>query len=245
MTKQWVRIFGPLAFAAFFFLGCIPLKGWAEPEPAPPSASTPSSAPDDSVSSAATSAASPAPVTGLETVTASIPGASTAPSEYMVQPDDVLLVSVYDEPTLTTRTRVSHVNDINFPLLGRVDITGLTLLKVGQKIAQLLEKDYLVNPQVSIYIESYHASRIFVTGAVNKPGSYTIPAGQQTTLMEAITMAGGFSKSAAINRTRIIRIENGKEKTINVPANDIINGDKNKDVQVSSNDVIFVPESFF
>jgi polysaccharide export outer membrane protein len=166
--------------------------------------------------------------------------------DYKVQPEDVLQITVYEEPDLTTKVRVASSGEINFPLLRRITVAGLSIMEVQEKITQLLAEDYLVNPQVQVFIETYHARDVFVTGAVNKPGSYPLPAGKPTTLMEAVTMAGGFSEEAAINSTRIIRIDAGRETTLNVKAGDIIKkGDKAKDVEVRPNDVIFVPESFF
>jgi polysaccharide export outer membrane protein len=166
--------------------------------------------------------------------------------EYVVQPDDVLQITVYEEPSLTTKVRVTRAVDFNFPLLGRVDVNGLSVDQIEQKLTELLAKDYLVNPQVNMFIETYHPRYVFVTGAVNKPGSYAILPGQPTKVMEAVTMAGGFNEEAAINSTRIIRLENNEKKTIQVPVKDIIEkGDKTKDVEVLPNDVVFVPESFF
>ena len=169
-----------------------------------------------------------------------------AQDEYRVQPDDVLQIDVYEEPDLTTKVRVTGSGEINFPLLGRMYVAGLSVIEVQEKFTQSLGQDYLVNPQVQVFIETYHARNVFVAGAVAKPGSYALPTGRPTTVMEAITMAGGFSEDAAINNTRIIRIQEGREQTIPVKVNDIIKkGDKNKDVQVLPNDVIFVPESIF
>lgn len=171
---------------------------------------------------------------------------SAVMEDYKVQPEDVLQIEVYEEPALTTKVRVAGSGEINIPLLGRVQVAGLSVIDIQEKITQMLAEDYLVNPQVQVFIETYHARNVFVTGAVNNPGSYSLPTGKPTTLMEAIAMAGGFNEEAAVNSTRIIRIEDGRERNINVRANDIIKkGDKNKDVEVRPNDVIFVPESFF
>jgi len=175
-------------------------------------------------------------------------GAVRAPSRgaYTIQPEDVLQFTVYGEPDLSTRSRVTSSGEIAFPLLGRVAVADLTVPQVKERLETLLAKDYLVNPQVQVFIESYHPRNVFVTGAVNKPGSYPIPVEKPTTLMETIAMAGGFSKVAAPNSTRIVRIENGQQRIIYVRANDIIQkGDKNQDVEVRSNDIIFIPESFF
>ncbi len=168
-----------------------------------------------------------------------------APAEYKLQPEDVIQITVYEEPELTTTVRVSPQGDIVYPLLGNIRATNFTVLELQTELTRLLEADYLVNPQVQVYIQSYHSRSVSVTGSVNKPGSYQIPAGKPITMMEAIAMAGGFSKAAAINKIKIIRAEGGNAQTILVNAKDIINrGDKSKDVELHPNDVIFVPESW-
>lgn len=168
--------------------------------------------------------------------------------DYTIQPEDVLEITVYDESDLTTKARVASTGEIVFPLLGQVSVAGLTATQVQQKLTTLLAEDYLVDPQVQVFADTdtYHSRKVFVTGAVNKPGSYPIPAERPTSLIEAIAMAGGFSAEAAPNGTRIVRVEQGQEKTIPVRANDIMKkGDKSQDVAVRPNDIVFVPESFF
>jgi len=190
-------------------------------------------------------------------LTASLEAAAQAPGqptpiepprveEYTLQPDDILQITVYEEPDLTTRARVTSSGGIAFPLLGHVGVAGLTVPQVQEKLTQLLAEDYLINPQVQVFIEAYHLRNVFVTGAVNRPGAYPIPIEKPTTLMEAIAMAGGFSNVAAPNNTRIVRLEEGQQRTLNVRADDIVRkGDKTQDVPVRPNDIIFVPESFF
>ncbi len=171
---------------------------------------------------------------------------SSSETEYRIQPEDVLQIAVYEEKDLSTKARVTGSGEINFPLLGRIPVVGKTVLEVQEKVETLLEKDYLVNPQVQVFILSYHARNVYLTGAVSNPGSYSLALGKPTTLMEAIAMAGGFREDAAVSKVRIIRIEKGREKTFRVNANDVIKkGDKTKDVEVLPNDVVFVPESFF
>jgi polysaccharide export outer membrane protein len=94
-----------------------------------------------------------------------------------------------------------------------------------------------------IFIPS--AEHFYVMGEVKSPGSYTIPE-KEITLVEAISMAGGFTPIAARNRTRIVRIESGREKIIEVKVDAITDaGKKIQDVLIQPNDVIVVPESFF
>lgn len=88
------------------------------------------------------------------------------------------------------------------------------------------------------------ADTIFVFGQVKSPGPYKIM-DRQVTLAEAISMAGGLTRIASANRTRVIRFEGGAERVITVPLDDILKGDKSKDIRLVAEDIVFVPESFF
>ncbi|MFA4991643.1 MAG: polysaccharide biosynthesis/export family protein [Candidatus Omnitrophota bacterium] len=166
--------------------------------------------------------------------------------DYKIETGDVLAITVYDQSDLTTKTRVGPNGEINFPLLGTVQINGLTIDETQKKITSLLAEDYLVNPQVNVFIEEYHPKKVFVMGFVNRPGEYELPKDRPTSVLEAITMAGGFKDGAAQNGTKIIRKEAGAETTIPIKVTDITNkGDKEKDVAVKPGDIVVVPESFF
>ena len=119
-----------------------------------------------------------------------------------------------------------------------IDIDLQGLLKGKDQISNicLADKDVLFVPT---------AEHFYIIGQVNKPASYTMPEGE-ITLVEAIGMAGGFTRIAARNRTRIIRVEEGAEKVIEVQVDAITKaGRKIQDVVIRPNDVIVVPESFF
>ncbi|MCK9276172.1 MAG: polysaccharide export protein [Syntrophales bacterium] len=89
------------------------------------------------------------------------------------------------------------------------------------------------------------AEQVYIIGEVKNPGSFPIIK-DKITVLEAITMAGGFTRIASPNKTRIIRVEDGIEKTIYVRANDIIKGgEKSKDIPLQSGDIVVVPESLF
>jgi len=166
--------------------------------------------------------------------------------EYKLDTGDILLITVYEQPDLTAKVMVNTEGDITLPLLGEVNVKGLSVSQVQKKITELLEKDYLVNPQVNVLIERYTPKKVFVMGFVNRPGEYELFKDRPTTLLEAITMAGGFKEGAAPNGTKILRIEDGKEMTINVKVNDItVKGEKDKDPFLKPGDIIVVPESFF
>ena len=170
----------------------------------------------------------------------------TIQKEYQISPSDILKISVYQEKDLDRTVRVSQSGDISYPLIGKIKIAGLTVSEAEKKIADLFRKDYLINPHVNIFIEEYHARKIFILGAVNKPGSYDLPLQKSFTILEAISLAGGFTKLAAVDKTKIVRIENGVEKNVVVKITDITKkGDKSKDVILKPDDIIVIPETFF
>ena len=166
--------------------------------------------------------------------------------EYKLQPTDVITINVHGQPDLTTKTRLTADGYITFPLLGKVSASGLTVPELEQKLKELLEKDYLVNAQVLVFIEEYNARQVSVIGEVNTPGKYELPGEKDMTLMQAIAMAGGFTKFADLTKTKIMRMEDGKKKTIVINAKDITErGDKDKDIILQAEDIVVVPESFF
>jgi len=171
---------------------------------------------------------------------------SNQEAEYKIGTGDVLTITVYEQADLATKARVDAKGVINFPLIGSVTVGGLTVSETEETITTLLKADYLVNPQVSVFIEAYHPKKVFVMGFVNRPGEYELSKDRPTTILEAITMAGGFKEGAAQNGTKVVRMENGKEITIQVKVTDITNkGYKEMDIPVQAGDIVVVPESFF
>ena len=166
-------------------------------------------------------------------------------SGYTIGPENVLQIDVYygRDKELSRKVRVSSRGRITFPLLGEVDALGLSVAELENKITDLLNRDYLVNPQVSVFIEQY--STVSILGQVKEPGSFEIKG--NLSLVELISLAGGFTKIAATNDVRVMRtLPDGEKTTIKVKANDIINkGRDEDDIQLKPGDIIMVPESFF
>jgi len=163
--------------------------------------------------------------------------------DYRIHPKDVLNITVYPDETLTRSVEVNAHGFISFPLVGKFEIQGLTIFEAEKRLAEVLEKDYLVDPVVSIKVESYHENIAVVMGEVKAPASYPIDPSGRTTLMRLIAAAGGFTDIANPSGIKIIRTVDGGEKTIQVNANQIISG-KKKDPVIESNDLVIVPESF-
>lgn len=161
--------------------------------------------------------------------------------EYLIGPDDILEITVYREEELDRKVRVSSDGYISFPLIGEVKAEGKSVSMLELLISQMLKR-YIKNPQITVFIREY--STITVSGEVNKPGSY--PLKGELTVLEAISLAGDFTKVAAQNSVKVLRRENGQEKTIRVRvANIRKTGDKSKDVLLQRGDIVVVPESLF
>jgi polysaccharide export outer membrane protein len=120
--------------------------------------------------------------------------AQTANPTYLVGPADELEVKVFDEPALSNKFTVDSDGTITYPFLGRLAVQGKTLREVEEAIAAGLQKDYILNPMVTVEISAFRARSIFVMGEVKAPGKYNIEG--PVTLLEVIAKAGSFTTAA-------------------------------------------------
>jgi len=116
-------------------------------------------------------------------------------ADYRVGPGDVLEVEVYDDPDLSGLVTVQHGGEISFPLLGDVDVNGLTVREVRETLTRLLAKDYLVDPQVTVRVKEHRSQWVTLVGEVVRPGKYFLQGSK--TLLELLTEAGGFTSQAS------------------------------------------------
>jgi protein involved in polysaccharide export with SLBB domain len=155
---------------------------------------------------------------------------------------DLLEVRVYQEPDLSGPFRVSPEGTIDYPLCGRLVVKDLSSSAAADSIRGCLANGFIKRPQVTVLIREYTSKKIFIFGEVAKPG--TFPYEENMNIIQAVTMAGGFTRSAQKNNIAVTRVLQGVEKKIRVPVADIGEGrEKNFDVQPG--DIIFVPESIF
>ena len=166
--------------------------------------------------------------------------------DYTLQASDLIRVQVYQEPDLLRNVRVSQEYTVTLPLIGTINLKGMTVREVGDLIQKLYDRDYLVDPQVSVMVLEYAARTVNVLGAVNKPGNVNFPLEQPLTLLDAIARAGGFSRLADRNKVRLTRqVAEDKTETHVIDANEIIEGHAKDTWQLQKNDVIYVPERIF
>jgi len=158
-------------------------------------------------------------------------------------PGDVFSVRVFGEEGLSGDHQVAPDGTINFPLLGAVDVGGLEPTEVATKIQnQLRDRDLLRSPHVSVYVEQYASKRVSVVGAVAKPGAYPLEPGM--TVVQAISMAGGFSSLADRDGTVVTRRMGDETVRYRVPVERVTRGQA-EDIEVAAGDIIFVPERLF
>src|ERR1035437_7044472 len=130
------------------------------------------------------------------------PSAKGADSDYIIGPSDVLAINVWKDIELTRTVLVRPDGKISLPLIGELEVSGLTALSVQRLVAQRL-KDYISNPQVTVIVQEVRSRTYSVLGKVVKPGSFEL--GKPTTVLQAIAIAGGFLDFAKPNKMYIIR----------------------------------------
>ena len=166
-------------------------------------------------------------------------------STYVLSANDVLLLKVYREEDMETRVRVAKDGTASFPLIGTIRVGGYTIEQVSELIRRLLDKDFLVNPQVTLSVEEYAKRRFTVLGQVGKPGTYEMPGDEiQTTLLQAIAVAGGFTRLAKTSQIVITRSINGERTRFVISAREA-NDPEKKAFTVLPDDTITVPERLF
>ncbi|HYV47051.1 MAG TPA: polysaccharide biosynthesis/export family protein [Myxococcaceae bacterium] len=155
---------------------------------------------------------------------------------------DLLEIKVYEEPDLSGPFRISPEGSIDFPLCGKVPLNGKTQGQAADALTACLAAKYLKRPNVSVLLREYNSKKVFVFGEVQKPG--TFPFDSDMSIIQAVTLAGGFTRSAARNSISVTRVIDGQERKIRVPVEDIGTG-KERNFQLQPGDIVFVPESFF
>lgn len=156
-------------------------------------------------------------------------------------PGDVVEVRVYQEKELSGLYRLSNEGTFNFPLVGEVQAEGRSASQLAGFLTERLRTDYLRNPQVSVFVKEHNSKKVFVLGEVRKPG--TFPYVDNMSVVQAITLAGGFSQLAAKSKVVLTRVVDGAEKKFILPFDRISLG-LEANVVLRPGDIVFVPESW-
>ncbi len=229
-----------LALLVVLILG--PVVGAAAQNPIPP---PPPRAPATRPSPAATSApvadaSTPAAPPAAPTTSSSTAAAS---GDYILTTADVVEMTVFHQPDLTTQARIANDGSVQFPLIGELKIGGLTLRDARELIRKRYNADYLVEPQVYLNVAAYAQRKFTILGQVVTPNTYVMPGGEHLGLMEAIGMAGGFTRIADRGAVIIKRNNHGTEQTFKVNTKKFTTKD-GRQFELLPGDVVSVGETW-
>ncbi len=144
-----------------------------------------------------------------------------ANSDYTLAPGDKVAITVYGEEELSLETILGDSGKINYPFLGEVTLSGLTVAQVEQRITQGLKGDYLISPNVSARIVEYRP--FYIHGEVKKPGSYPYQPGM--TVNQAIALAGGLTERASTEKIWLYKERDNANYSIATLATTVRAGD--------------------
>lgn len=230
MVAMWTRRLG-CWFGRFLLLGCVsfainntPVFYFAEPP------GTPRAANAGGIEKGGRKQ-------GDEAETA---GAKKVDDDYVVGPSDVLAINVWKDLELSRNVIVRPDGKISLPLIGELEVSGMTALNIQSLIADKL-KEFISKPQVSVIVQEVKSRTYIVVGKIAKPGSY--PLGKPTTVLEAIAIAGGFMEFARENKLYVLRVKEDGSR-IRIPFNykKVLNGrGPDENLALKSGDTIVVP----
>ncbi len=220
-TEGWLAIALALALLPEFLLAQI-VPGAAASRPA--ATSTPPAA-----------ASAPTPIGGV-----------SVPAGYILGPNDQVAVDVFDEPDLRTNGRLNPEGDLNVPLLGSIHLAGLTTTQAASRLTELYSRDYLVKPKINVTLLSYAKRHFVILGQVGHAGIIEMPESSPggIDLLEAIAMAGGYTRIAAPERITVRRHNANGDQILKVNAKRLAKG-KGGGFLVEPGDTITVGESIF
>ena len=179
------------------------------------------------------------------TATNGIATLTNARPDYVLVANDIVFVKVYQEDDLDAKVRISKDGSIVLPLLGSVTVGGLTREAASRHIRDLLGLKYLVNPQVSLDITEYAKRRFTVLGQVQRPGSFEMPGDESVNLLQAISMAGGYTRLGAGNRVTLQRGQGAEKKVFKLDADSMAKDKDVKTFEIQADDTITVGEKIF
>jgi polysaccharide export outer membrane protein len=160
--------------------------------------------------------------------------------EYILQPGDVISISVVEHPEFSGRHKIRPDGRVNYPVIGEIEVATLTCAQLV-KIMQGKLSSYVNNPVVSISIEDYFSNKIYIIGAVRSPGQYQIY--EPLDILKAVAMCGGFSNP----KVKTIKIIRADGTIVTVDARKMLSSEGKRDTKqyvLYPGDSMYVPESF-
>lgn len=163
-----------------------------------------------------------------------------AQAEYQLGPGDIIRIQVFQNPDLTLETRVAESGVITYPLIGAVNVVGITTADAEKRIAkQLKEGGFVQQPQVSVMLVQNRGNQVSVLGQVNRPGRFPLET-TNTRLTEMLAIAGGIAVTGA-DTVIIVGLRGGKSFRKEIDVAGLFLGNRmDDDMTVAGGDVIYV-----
>jgi polysaccharide biosynthesis/export protein len=163
-----------------------------------------------------------------------------ATTGYSVGPGDVLQVNAWKNEALSQRVIVRPDGFVTLPLVGDVQVGGRTVDKIAAEIAARATKFYTEAPVISVEVAELHSYRVYVLGEVSRPGEFAPKA--QVTVLQAIALAGGFTRFAAPDQIMIVRRDQSGERRIPFVYTQVVEeGDLRENLPLQTNDTLVIP----
>ncbi|MCI5164845.1 MAG: hypothetical protein D3903_01845 [Candidatus Electrothrix sp. GM3_4] len=170
----------------------------------------------------------------------SVATATKKKADYAIGAGDVLSIKVYDHEELAVKVRVSETGTIDFPLIGQVHVGGLGTTLAAVRIETALGNGYIIEPQVTIFVEQFKSKKVIVLGPVHNPGLVELDG--PITLLELMSQVGGLKDNAGEIAT-IKRKENGAQRNISIDLDRLIRtGDPQQNIQIQGGDTVSIAE---
>ncbi len=169
--------------------------------------------------------------------------------DYVLQPQDVLRIFVFQHDDINKQTEsvsISKEHTISLPLIRTVNLRGKTVRQAEEMIRAAYDKDYLVNPQVSVMVQKYADRSVNVVGQVNNPGRIQFPQERGLSIVDAISLAGGFTRLADLKKVKLTRAgADGDNDVQEINVDVMMKSGGREVVMLEKDDVILVPERNF
>jgi polysaccharide export outer membrane protein len=165
------------------------------------------------------------------------------PSDYLLGAGDLLQVTVFESEELNAKVRVSSRGHITLPLLGQVEVKGLSAREAEVRIETLYKKRYIKDPHVSVFVQEHFSQRITLIGQFKNPGTYDYLSKMR--LIDVMALGGGLSEQAG-RTAQIRRMGTSAEQppTLLIDLDKMIReGHSELNIVINGGDVIFVPEA--
>lgn len=178
---------------------------------------------------------------GLHAEAASVPAPASTPAiEYVLGPKDLVEIKVLELPELNVERRLNDNNTVDLPLLGAVDLGGLTQAQAQVRIETLLRAKYVNRANVSVVVKEYGSKPVSIVGAVYKPGNLNTSG--KLDLLQAISQAGGLTDRAGRRVYVIRRGSDGRTTTLQIPVDELFRGGSARwNIPIYASDIVNIP----